>query len=152
MSRFNITDNDIYFAKRSYLLFVIPTVIISSIIMQIAYYFVNKYILKDFNIYIISLIIFLIIISITVFFSIKLRLKYIEKSMENMQYIIENEKFIITQNGIERYNISKDGLKYIKKYSTCIIIVLKEGGTISISKYLDGYYQLIKELFVFLNK
>jgi len=146
MAVFTISDNTIDVIKKKRLLAVVLTVIISLIIWGSLSFFVIKSIM-DIKILIISFCISIIVVSLTVYFSLKSSLKILTKEMKSIQYIIDDEKIIIKKNNIEQFNISKKEIKCINKYkNNIIIIILNTNKKITINRYLDNIEQLIENL------
>ena len=142
MSLYTISDNTIKKIKKKHLLLNITTVIIAGIIINLMMFFV----LNDNDVFFLSLGLFVVIMSITVFFSLRVGLKNIEKALKGIQYSIDDEKLTIRNSDSEQYNILKDYIKSIDKNKKDVIIILKNGKKIHVNKNLENIDDLIHKL------
>jgi hypothetical protein len=150
MAIFTISDNTIDILKKKLIWMFILTsfiIMISTGIIMISTGVFSYFSMQDINIE--KFIIFFIfwgIISLALFFRIKYELKFLEKEMKSIQYIIENEKLIIMKNEFIQY-IYKNEIKCINKYeNSMILITLNIKQEIIVNKYLDNFDQLIDNL------
>jgi hypothetical protein len=144
MTIFKISETQIKKVKQNILFLIISAIIVISVITQIAIY---STVLHDSKIFLINLCIYILIISIVILVLIKFSLKSAEKTMKSIEYIINNERLIISQNNFEQFNIAKDEIKCINRYKNNLIeIILKNNKKIIVNKYLDKYDELLIEL------
>jgi hypothetical protein len=150
MAVFTVSDNTIDALKKKKLWIVILLGIFGMIIGGSLTYFSMVIISKiSIEIFIISFSISLVIISLTLFFSLKSSLKILEKEMKSIQYIIGNERLIIKRNDFEQYNISKNEIQCINRYKNNeILIILNTKKKITVDKYLENFDQLNENLSV----
>jgi hypothetical protein len=142
MSLYTISDNTIKKIKKKHLLLNITTVIIAGIVLNLMMFFV----LNDNDVFFPSLGLFVVIMSITVFFSLRVGLKNIEKALKGIQYSIDDEKLTIRNSDSEQYNILKDYIKSIDKNKKDVIIILKNGKKIHVNKNLENIDDLTHKL------
>ena len=147
MAVFTISDNTINMIRKKDLLRFILTAIVGLLIWGGLSFFAMRNIGIEIEILIISFCLTVVIVSLTLLFSLKFRFKTQAKEMKSVQYIIENDRLIIKQNDFEQFNISRNEIKCINKYkNNVIIIILNTNKKIIVNKYLDNFDQLIENL------
>jgi hypothetical protein len=148
MAVFTVSDNDIDILKKKRLWVIILTVIITMVTWGGLSFFSMVIIsMISVEIFIISLCVSVVIISVVLFFSLKYSLKLLEKEMKSIQYIFENERLIIKKNNFEQFNVAKADIQNINKYkNNVIIIILNTNQKITVEKNLDNFDQLIENL------
>jgi hypothetical protein len=147
MAVFTISDKTIDVLKNKKLWMTISTAIISMVIWGSLSFFAMVIIsMISIKIFIISICFSVVIISLTIYFSLRFSLKLFIKEMKSIQYIFENERLIIKKNNSEQYNISKNDIQCITKYKNSMIIILNSNRKIIVEKNLDNFDQLIENL------
>jgi hypothetical protein len=148
MAVFTVSDDTIDVLKNKKLRMTILTAIISIVIWGSLSFFAMVIIsMISIKIFIISICFSVVIISLTIYFSLRFSLKLFIKEMKSIQYIIENERLIIKKNNFEQFNILRNDIQCINKYkNNVIVIILNSNRKIIVEKNLDNFDQLIENL------
>ena len=144
MAIYKISEDHIREVKKKRLFFIISAIIVISVIAQANIYFT---VTQDIKVFLFSLGIYIVAVALALLFIIKFTLKSFEKTMRSTKYTLENERLIMTQNGFEQFNITKDEIKCINKHKNNLIeIILKNNKKILVNRYLEKYDELLVEL------